>query len=1142
MLSGIGVRTPAIRWIVVKDAAISPVGERISSEALVNKLLSGRSFVKPNENEGGHGAFLLHDGLTTDAKGDSCPTDASQLLELLRRGGFLIQDVIEQSEDYAAFAPSSLNTIRCLTYRSRGGSAQIAAATLRMGSGRSVVDNASSGGIFCGIDIDTHRLIGPAADLNGGLFDRHPVSGLTLQAMPLARLDEAFDTCVFAHEALGGMMSTAPATVGWDVGMTDDGPCVVEGNDLWMAALHSRADPRARQRLLTCFVRDFHVAGKGFSNDLPRISKSDSATVVFRAKGKVQRVGFRQWVARLARMKDLAHAITNLPSGDVEITLTGPLRTLEFAIAAAMHGPARADVSEIEVCSLRATPAGDGSVVGLSRHPGGRDRMAKPDSDDLSQPEALMQSRETAASSGGVGVGSCGSGLGRGDIDAGIALGGRYLLAAQRAGGDFLYEVDWVSGAESPDDSAVCQAGATWGMALLYRETGDLAYRAALDRSLARWLAEARVGEGRQWLGQGGARSGRLGSVALVGLALLECLSGPTGSADPTVAREALGALCAFVEDARLPGGGFRGAFDPESGVHSGSADPYSSGEALLLLARTGLELGVPDRVTRVLGWAEEDYDMFVAKPLAAEPDPALTKGYFQWSAMSWFALADAGFAPEVWGRRLVEQALWMVDVHRTLTRTRNTGYAYEGIVPAWEWARRTGDDDTARRLACVIHQGLRKLCSWQLGHPLAPATLRAAPERFHGAVQNHRSEPALRIDVTQHQLHALILARRYGIDTAEHSCTQKPVPVSAQKVTGSAEPTLAEQISEIRSMRTDYDARLKSLLRKSLTPRSIRTGGADRLAELDELVSLADPRHLSHYMMWIIERNSLSSRTGLSFAARMIQQSEARLLGVPQPTWLLDRKDVGYRFIDRLKVRRPLSTEPGPIHRLRPTYPCCVKPVNSTGRRGVFLVFAEDDIYSVREGITLGSWDEMVAHAATLRSTRGAPLTNLPWIAEELVLEDTATRRPARDLKFYAFYGEVLFVLEVRRQPNLEACYWSRDGQPLRVTWDDYRFDGEGVTPDQVALVEQISREIPAPFVRIDMLRGERELFFGEFTPRDGNFETYPPEWDRRMGEAWVRAEGRILTDVMAGKRFEAFQPAWSEQRLGDGRPPGAR
>lgn len=30
------------------------------------------------------------------------------------------------------------------------------------------------------------------------------------------------------------------------------------------------------------------------------------------------------------------------------------------------------------------------------------------------------------------------------------------------------------------------------------------------------------------------------------------------------------------------------------------------------------------------------------------------------------------------------------------------------------------------------------------------------------GGVQNHRSESALRIDVTQHQMHAVVLARRY--------------------------------------------------------------------------------------------------------------------------------------------------------------------------------------------------------------------------------------------------------------------------------------------------------------------------------------------------------------------------------------------
>lgn len=377
----------------------------------------------------------------------------------------------------------------------------------------------------------------------------------------------------------------------------------------------------------------------------------------------------------------------------------------------------------------------------------------------------------------------CDTRLTRADLDAGVDLGGFYMLMAQRPEGNFVYDVDWTTGRESTDDNAVRQAGATWGMALQYRETRDPAYRAALDCAHAWWEADAHTADGRRWQGQRGARAGQLGTVALVGLSLLERLAAPEGLTDPAATRASLDAICAFLAAARRPGGGFHGTFHPRFGTYFGSADPYSSGEALLLLARSGLELGVSERVARALAWAEEDYDLFVAKPLAREPDPDLTKGYYQWSSMTWFALASAGYAPEIWGRRLVEQALWMVDIHRTLSRTRNTGYAYEGIIPAWEWARRTGHDDTARKLACVVHQGLRKLCSWQLGHPLAPAALRSAPERFHGGVQNHAIEPALRIDVTQHQVHALIYARRFGIETAEHLCdAAPPVKTEARK------------------------------------------------------------------------------------------------------------------------------------------------------------------------------------------------------------------------------------------------------------------------------------------------------------------------------------------------------------------------
>ena len=37
------------------------------------------------------------------------------------------------------------------------------------------------------------------------------------------------------------------------------------------------------------------------------------------------------------------------------------------------------------------------------------------------------------------------------------------------------------------------------------------------------------------------------------------------------------------------------------------------------------------------------------------------------------------------YGERLMELSDWMIDVHKTLRRTRNTAYAYEGIIHAYQ-------------------------------------------------------------------------------------------------------------------------------------------------------------------------------------------------------------------------------------------------------------------------------------------------------------------------------------------------------------------------------------------------------------------------------------------------------------------------
>jgi hypothetical protein len=146
-------------------------------------------------------------------------------------------------------------------------------------------------------------------------------------------------------------------------------------------------------------------------------------------------------------------------------------------------------------------------------------------------------------------------------------------------------------------------------------------------------------------------------------------------------------------------------------------------------------------------------------------------------------------------------------------------------------------------------------------------------------------------------------------------------------------------------------------------------------------------------------------------------------------------------------------------------------------------------------------------------------------WMLEELIMEDPTGGLSARNLKFYTFYGEVLFVQETRHEPERGVTFWSPQGKSISTgRYDELNFSGIGVTEAQLQMVQKISLEIPCPFMRIDMLLSNQGLVFGEFTPRPGKFQEFNAEWDRRMAESWVCAEGRIVYDLIAGKQFRAF------------------
>ncbi len=368
-----------------------------------------------------------------------------------------------------------------------------------------------------------------------------------------------------------------------------------------------------------------------------------------------------------------------------------------------------------------------------------------------------------------LGLGDCGPRLAPEHVKAGIELGARYLVRCQRPAGDFEYEVDWRTGKTSQESSPVRQAGATWGVASHAAETGDPAATAAADKAIGFWLDRARSVPDGVIFDYPKPRTGALGTVVLVAMALAERLRRPEGLDEDRLGRmrRALDGAVQFVRASRRPQGRFFADHDLARGMRSGEPSPYADGEALLLFATLAVRDGRADLLAETLRWAEEDHAVLVRDALAAEPDPASTKGYYQWGSMAWAQLVAGGHDPELWGQRLTDLGIWMIEVHRTLSRTRNTAYAYEGLLPAYAEAKRRGDAELARRFACVAHQGLRKLCSWQLGHPLASDELRAAPEQYHGGVQNHAVESALRVDVTQHQLHALHFAEATGV--ADH-------------------------------------------------------------------------------------------------------------------------------------------------------------------------------------------------------------------------------------------------------------------------------------------------------------------------------------------------------------------------------------
>ena len=177
------------------------------------------SFImKPVFGTRGAGIKVLHTKTIDEAK--------DRLADLYQSGvtAMILEELIVQHDKLAALHKESANTLRVATIR-YDDRVEVIFSYLRMGKGNSVIDNASAGGVFGVVNVETGKIYA-ACDRLGGTFERHPDSGINLIGFEIPRWEEVKQLVTKAAQVLPKVRY-----VGWDVAVTKTGCVLIEGND-----------------------------------------------------------------------------------------------------------------------------------------------------------------------------------------------------------------------------------------------------------------------------------------------------------------------------------------------------------------------------------------------------------------------------------------------------------------------------------------------------------------------------------------------------------------------------------------------------------------------------------------------------------------------------------------------------------------------------------------------------------------------------------------------------------------------------------------------------------------------------------------------------------------------------------------------
>ena len=184
------------------------------------KSISKQLVIKPTI-ESGRGK-MVNTFTVENSKTSHKELSVKELFKLYKKD-FIVQEFLEQSDIISSLNPSSLNTLRVVSYLNNEG-VHILASVLRIGKFGSTTDNFSTGGLFCGI-LENGRLKGKGYNPNGDILTKTS-TGILLEDCEIPNYKKV-------HEMAKSMHYIVPyfKIISWDIAINKNNmPVLIEYN------------------------------------------------------------------------------------------------------------------------------------------------------------------------------------------------------------------------------------------------------------------------------------------------------------------------------------------------------------------------------------------------------------------------------------------------------------------------------------------------------------------------------------------------------------------------------------------------------------------------------------------------------------------------------------------------------------------------------------------------------------------------------------------------------------------------------------------------------------------------------------------------------------------------------------------------